>query len=199
MSIQKIPAAGFTFNPEVSTTLIPVAGSGTPTPANGVLTFTTTGAHGMVAGQGVTFTTTVSAVAPTDYYTKTMFVVLSVPSTTTFTIATANTGQVTTAGTAVPIFLTKAGMHFFVTGANAKVQYNPDNTGYVQVGDLLSSTNTTVPPTDTVSAPVPTSVYNATWRDVVAVSSAGMVYMDGFGMRIICSGGAGTTVWSNIK
>lgn len=207
MSIQKIPLAGFTFEAEFTTALLPVTGSGTPTPAgSGILTYTTTGAHGLVAGQAVTFTGAV----PTTYNTTT-FVVLSVPTTTTFTIytippnSTTSLGQVTTAGSAVPVFLlgagkaSKAGMFFMSLGANAVVQYNPDNTGYVDCSYIQPSTNTTVIPTDSVSPSVPVSVSGATWRTVIAASATGMVWSDSYGVRVICSGSAGTSHWSRVE
>lgn len=195
MSVLKIPAAGFTFNTEVSTALIPVTGSGTPTPtANGILTYTTTGAHGLVAGQAVTFT----GVTPT-LYNNTTFVVISVPSTTTFTIQTTGTVQLSVIGSMIPVFFPKAGFYYSLTGANALWQYNPDNTGYVDAGDILSSTNVATPPTAAIPAPTPQSALSATWRTALAVSSSGLIWTDGYGVRLLCSGNAGTTVYSQVK
>lgn len=207
MSIQKIPLQGFTFLPEVSSTLVPVTGTGTPTPsANNILTYTTSGAHGLAAGQNVTFT----GATPAAYNTTT-FVVLSVPTTTTFTIyvlpsgSSTALGQVTVAGSVVPIRIlgsgktSKAGMYFITTGANAVVQYNPDNTGYTDQGAILSGAQLTTPPTDSVSPTVPASVTGATWRTLIAASSQGMVWSDGYGVRILFSGSAGTTLWSEVE
>lgn len=194
MSIQKIPVAGLTYTTEQSTALVPVTGSGTPSPnSSNILTYTTTGAHGLVAGQAVTFT----GATPSGYNTTT-FVVLSVPSTTTFTIQT-TLGQITVAGSVVPVFFLPAGMYNIVTGANAVVQYNPDNTGYVDAGRIAASTNISTPPTATIPAPTPQSATGATWRTLIAASSNGMFWTDGYGVRLICSGTAATTYYSLVE
>lgn len=72
------------------------------------------------------------------------------------------------------------GRYQFTTGANAKIQYNPDNLGLVYSD-----------PTATPAAGV--------WRDLIAVSSQGGLLTDGFGYRVLCSGSAGTTRWSKVK
>ena len=194
MSIQKLPVAGLSFQTEISYALIQRTGSTTPTPANGLVTVTTTAAHGLAAGQAVTF----SGANPTYYNTRT-FVVLSVPSTTTFVIATASTAAIVSFGTVIPIYIPGPGMWFCTTGANAAVYYNPDNTGYVEIGDLQVSANLTTAPTDTVPSPTPISASGATWRSLIAASSSGMFWSDGFCIQLQTTSSSGTTYLSRVE
>jgi len=198
MSIQKIPVAGYCFSAaQTSTALVPVTGAGTPAPSGGLLTYTTTGAHGLTAGMSVTFNGTTRPVT----YAANTFVVLSVPSTTTFVIAS-NLAAITVAGSVIPIFIPRAGMHMITTGANALVQYDAaqyaGGGGFVEPGDILVGTNLTTPPTATVQAPTPQSPNAATWNQLIPVSSGGTFWTDGFAVQVLCSGSAGTTVWSKV-
>ena len=177
MSLQKTPIAGFTFiTPEGASSNVQLSVTGTIAPnANGIATVTTGSAHGLSVGQHVTFSG-----ASVTGYNGTGFTILSVPTTTTFTIASSLGTSAGTIKAARVIYMT-AGMTFIVTDANATVEYNPDNTGYPQND-----------PNNTVSG--------ATWRTVIPVSSAGCVFVDGFGMRINCNQtSAGTTHYSRIK
>jgi hypothetical protein len=177
MSLQKTPIAGFTFNtPEGASSDVQLSVTGTIAPtANGIATVTTGSAHGLVVGNHVTFSG-----ATVTGYNGTGFTILSVPSTTTFTIASSLGTSAGTIKVARVIYML-AGMTYFVTGANATLEYNPDNTGYPQND-----------PTNTVTG--------ATWRTAIPVSSAGCAFVDGFGMRLNCNQtNAGTTNWSRIK
>lgn len=175
MSLLKLPVAGSTFKTELSTAAVPLTGSGTPTPdANNSLTLTTTAAHGLTVGMGVIVTGSSNSA-----YDNVVLQVLSVPSTTTLVVAS-SLGQVTGTWTLVPVIFPAAGTYCCVTGANATIMYSPDNKGYAQ-----SAYNGTLS--------------GGTLRTLIAASSQGYFWTDGFGVMIVCSGSAGTTYYSQVN
>lgn len=110
--------------------------------------------------------------------------ILAIPSTTTMLIACPVTGTnpVVTGGSFVPVFVPQYGQYNMFLGANANVQYNPDNTGSPYTGQSLAS--------NVVPAPV--------FRILQAVSTAAQVEFEGLAGQtlIVCGGGAGTSRWA---
>ncbi len=176
MSVIKNAIPGASFNTEISTAAVPLTVSACSVPSGNIATITTSAAHGLTAGVSVV---AFAGTTPSTY-NDVNFLVLSTPTTTTFTIAT-SLGQQTALGTANIVFLPLNGGHFFTLGANANFQYNPDNTGTVQ------------------SDPGSNTVTGATWRTNIAASATGYGACDGYGMRVICNGSAGTSRWSKVR
>ncbi|MBX6392464.1 MAG: hypothetical protein IRY96_03245 [Burkholderiales bacterium] len=175
MSILKLPVPGSTFNAQLSVSLVPSTVSGTPTPSNGILTVTTTAAHGLSVGQAVTFTG-----SSNNAYNGVVFKVLSVPSSTTFTVAS-TLGQLTgTTISAVPVYYPPPGFYYVVTGANAVWFFDPGNLSWPQSD-----------PTQTLTGGAQTTI--------IAASAKGFVWTDGFGAGLLCNGSAGTTVLSQVR
>jgi hypothetical protein len=110
--------------------------------------------------------------------------ILAIPSTTTMLIACPVTGTnpVVTAGSFVPCFALQYGQYNVFLGANANVQYNPDNTGSPYTGQSLAS--------NVVPAPV--------FRILQAVSTAAQIETEGLAAQtlIVAGGAAGTSRWS---
>lgn len=110
--------------------------------------------------------------------------ILAIPSTTTMLVACPVTGAnpTVTAASFVPVFILQYGQYNTFLGANANVQYNPDNTGSPYTQQSLSS--------NVVPAPV--------FRILQAVSTAAQIETEGLaGQSIVVAGGAaGTSRWS---
>ena len=181
MSSLRLGSAGYSFLTEQAFTQVQTVVSGNPTPSSGILTVTTTAAHGLNVGDAVTF-----AGATATGYNGTMFQVLTVPSSTQFTISVGTgLGQLT--GTTINpqyCYVVPTGDFYVTTGANMVLEYNPDNTGLVQ----------------NVNPATGTVVTGATWRSALAVSSVGHFATDGFGVRLRAStANAGTTNLSRFK
>ncbi len=172
MALPKIPVSGTCFQTEQSSAQLPVSITSV-TITGGVATVTAAAAHGLVAGNTFTFSGSTGVTG----LNGTTWTVQSVSSTTVFTFLTSLAGTV--AGTIVldPVLVPSNGIYNVTVGANAVVQYNPDNTGIPQ----NSSTG---------------NVTGATWRTLVAASSSGSFTTDGYGIRILCNGTTGTTYWS---
>lgn len=178
MSVIKNPVAGSSFATEISTALVSSTVS-TITVAAGIATVTTTAPHGLTLTNvsGVTF----SGATGVTGWNSAALPLLTVPSTTTFTVATTlavPTGTVLV----LPLLYPNPGDHFFFLGANAVLEYNPTNDGYL---------NSTDPATTTVLA--------TTWRTLIPVSTANTAYCDGFAMRVRLNATAGTSVWSKVR
>lgn len=214
MSDLKIAVPGLDYFTEQTTTQVPIAlAAGTYTSTNNIMTLTTGSAHGLTftpaanvmpnffvqfGGSGY------SAISGTGVLLGNTFRILSIPSTTTFTIYTTITSiTATVAGTVIPAFspvfqasLLSGNSNFnpntsasvytpfygtvqcvnFNLGANCVVQYNSDNTF---VGALDPTTGNTL-----ATAP--------TFRSLAAASTNGQLR---FGPQdlILASGSAGTT------
>jgi hypothetical protein len=113
------------------------------------------------------------------------FVILSIPSTTTMNIylPLSGTNPTVTAASFLPVWVPNMGTFSVALGANAAIQYNPDNTG-APVVPLPSSITPVLPVT-----PV--------YRSLAAVSTTGQIDFDGAGQTfVIANGSAGTTRWS---
>jgi hypothetical protein len=194
------------LQPENSVTAVPISISGiTLQSATNVATVTFGSAHGYTATTLTNGTTTFAksstghgpSYANLTYFQLTgvtvvalsgvTFAIASIPTTTTMTFYCTLTGTPTlTSATFVPVWVPTAGNYNLVTGANCTVQYNPDNNGAPQVPYGNSSVNFS---TQT----------GATFRTLLAASSAGQIEFDGVGQTIIlASGSAGTTRWSNL-
>lgn len=147
--------------------------------ANGTTTFAnaSTG-HGPSAGgqtyfqiSGATVNTAVNAVT---------FAIAAIPSTTTMLVWCTLTGTnpTVTAANFNPVFCLTNGNYNLSLGANAAVQYNPDNTGFPQVAPNATLTG-------------------ATFRTILAASATGQLVFDGVGQTfVIANGSAGTSRWS---
>jgi hypothetical protein len=176
MSTIKIANPGSSFNTENTKTDTSSTVS-TITVSGGIATITTTAAHGRAVADVVTF----SGATGVTGWNSAALTVLAVPSATVFTVATSlavPTGTVLV----LPCFYPLPGDHFFTMGANAVFEYNPTNDGYPNGTD-----------------PTATTTLATTWRTVLAASTAGEAYCDGFAMRVRCNATAGTTYWSRVK
>ena len=169
---------------------------------------TLTPAAGTAPNYFVTFTG-VTGITGVGTFNGPVFRVLTIPTTTTLTVFTTITAGVFTAGTIVPIFIpTGAPLPNSIwlggplmtgvavppnfqesctanvtTGANAVVQYNPDNTSIIQ---------------DSTSGP--TLAVTPVFRTLQAVSAQGQIWFDGVaGTFVAANGGAGTTRWSVVE
>lgn len=206
----KLFVPGLEFQTELQTTQVPVAsGAGSIAVSNNIATITFAGAHGltMTPAAGTLpnyFCTFTGVTAQTGIGTLNgpIFRILAIPSTTTIQIYTTVTGGTFTAGTCVPVFicpfvaqlgsafingptqvgvqvppaLVGAGMVNCSLGANCTVQYNPDNTSVIQ--------DPTVPQTLAASP---------TYRNVIAASGLGQLWMMEASIALFASGGAGTS------
>lgn len=163
-----------------------------------ICTATFNAAHGIIASTigGQLYITMPSQTVPSPFFQFTgvtgvtawngvTLQILSVPTTTTITFyaTISTTGAVFTAASLVPVYtLPFPGDYDFLLGPNAVIQYNPDNTGYPQTNAIA------------------TTVTGATFRQLAAVSTAGQLWFDGVGQKIVlCSGGAGTSRFSLVQ
>lgn len=108
--------------------------------------------------------------------------ILAIPSTTTMLIACPVTGTnpVVTGGSFVPVFLLQYGQYNIALGANANIQYNPDNTGSPYYNPAIN----------VVPAP--------TFRILQAVSTTSQIESEGYAGQtiMVCGGSAGTSRFS---
>ena len=220
MSDLKLAVPGTVYQLEQSTAqfaILASANAWSAAWANNIMTITTTGAHGLTfsAAAGtlsnffVTFQGNITAQTGTGTVIGNLFRILTIPSTTTFTIYTTVTAltAATTAGI-VPVFIPQyqigVGSAFsggpqsgsplatvpgtytasancnFTLGANCVVNYYPDNTSII-LDSTTGSTPTTAP----------------TARTLVATSSQGQVWMDGVASTLMVA--SGTTATSRVS
>jgi hypothetical protein len=226
MSDLKIAVAGQVYQPELSTTQIAILASANawtftiPTAGVPIALITTTTPHGLTFTPAagtlpnffVTFSGNITAQTGVGTIIGNTFRILSIPSTTTFTIyttVTAATAATTAAITPVfiPVYTAVVGSIFaatlqagtpavlvqgplqatancnFTTGPNCVVVYCPDNTAL-----LLDATTGSTP----AVAP--------TLRTLLPASSQGQVWLDGVGStQFQASGTAGTSRVSVIE
>lgn len=181
MASYRLGVPGSSFLAEQTFAQVQGTVSGNPTPSAGILTVTTSAAHGLNVGDAVTF-----AGATATGYNGTMFTVLTVPTSTTFTISAGSTlGQLT--GTTINTqycYVVPPGDFYLTTAANMVLEYNPDNTGIVQNVNPVTGVVTT----------------GATWRTATAVSTTGHFATDGYAVRLRAStANAGNTLLSRVK
>lgn len=189
---QAVPLIGIQPAPEQTTAqfVIPAGAGATFSATNNIATITTNAAHGLTmtpAGTAlpnyfVTFGGSTSGLAGTGILVGNYFRILSIPSTTTFTIYTTITAATVTSLTTIPVFFPSfatgvnniggqplmgttpepfptlaACMFNTVTGANCQVLYNPDRTLVAldpTTTTMLGGTPTTAP---TMRVAVPAS------------------------------------------
>jgi hypothetical protein len=170
MAFGRLPLKGYMFNTEVSVTRFKLSGASIA--ISGTTATVTLASHLMSVGDLVTF----SGVTGATGLNNQTWTVLTVPTTGTYTFD-CGTVTGTPAGTIVqePVFLLPSGMNFVITGANAAIEYNPDN--------LYTASNSS----------------GETWRSILPVSLQGMVYSDGNAVRIRCNGTTATTYYSNVE
>lgn len=227
MSDLKIALAGSVYQQEQSTAqfaILATANAWTfsiPTAGVPIALITTTSAHGLTFTPAantlpnffVTFQGNITAQTGPGTIIGNIFRILTIPSTTTFTIATTvlTATAATTAGI-VPVFIPQfqvgVGSVFaggpqsgnplvpaigtytssencnFTLGANCVVNYYPDNTG-----TILDSSNTSS------ATPTPTTAPVA--RLLLAASSQGQVWMDGVASTLMVA--SGTTATSRVS
>jgi hypothetical protein len=110
------------------------------------------------------------------------FPIMAIPSTTTMLVWCTLTGTnpTVTAGSFLPVFDLTAGTYNMIMGANAAVQYNPDNTG-----------SPILPPSIIVPG-------TPTFRTLLAASATGQLTLEGAAAQtiVIANGSAGTSRWS---
>ncbi len=182
MSLLKIPNLGSFFintlpiagqaastTPEVSVSRFAL--SGATITLDGTNATVTLASHlNTIVGQQVTFS---GATGVTAINGQT-WTIGSIPSTGVYTFPCTLTGTVTGTIVQEPVFSIPAGIAFCVLGANARVEYNPDNTYNTSNG----------------SANAPN------WRTLIAASGTGIAPSDGFATRLRCAGTTATSVFS---
>ena len=170
MSAMKIGIPGMMFNAEASTARFLLSGAAIT--LDGTLATVTLASHLFTtAGQQVTFSGCTGVTGLNDQ----TWTINAVTSTSVYTFPCALTGTVTGTIVQEPVVTLPIGTNFIVTGANAIVQYNPDN--------KFNAVNAS----------------GETWRTVVAASSAGMVVSDGNAVRLRCNGTTATTYYSTVE
>ena len=219
MSDLKIAVGGADYFTEQSTTQVPVAMTGvTTTSTNNIMTITTGSAHGLTfspaagtmpnyfvkfGGSGY------SAIAGTGVLLGNVFRILSIPSTTTFTIYTTITSvTTTTSSTVIPVFypvLQQALLSGAATGtlASGSTGSFASAGGYpyfgtVQCANLTTGANANVlynpdnagVPLDATTGNTPATA--PTMRTLLAVSTNGQLRLGPYDY-IAASGSSGTT------
>lgn len=220
MSESKLPVIGLDALPELQTTQVPVpAGAGaTFSASNNIATITTNAAHGLTFTPAagvmpnffIQFATAVSGQSGTGTLLNNIFRILSIPSTTTFTIYTTVTAATVTATTFVPIFVPAMFATFnsqygnpnapgtnlpfpqvqgalcnFTLGANCTLQYAPLNPAGVAGTTNLFLDGSNQPNGTPAAAP--------TFRNLAAASTNGQVWVNPPYAFIAASGTAGTS------
>lgn len=220
MSDLKIAVPGLAYQTELSTAQFAILASvnaWSVSAASNIMTITTTSAHGLTFTPAagtlpnffVTFQGNITAQTGVGTVIGNLFRILSIPSTTTFTIYTTVTGltAATTAGIVpvfIPQFQVSVGSAFaggpqsgtpavpaigtytasancnLTLGANCVVNYYPDNTSLI-----LDSTTGATP------AVAPTA------RTLVPSSSQGQVWFDGVASTLMVA--SGTTATSRVS
>jgi hypothetical protein len=217
-----IPLIGLQPAPAQTTIQVPVTAS-TYSATNNIATITTGSAHGLtmtptspaLPNYFVTFGGSTSGLSGTGVLVGNYFAILSIPSTTTFTIYSTITAATVSSMTVIPVFFPSfglgpsdiggqpdqtisgnvipqpfpllAGCTFNInTGANATVLYNTDRTL------IALSGSTTLPIAGTPSTPPAMST-------LVPVSSEAQVYGAYPYTVLVCSGSSGTTTLSVIR
>lgn len=225
MSDLKIAIQGLVYQPELSTTQIGITATANAwtyaqVAATNIATITTAAAHGLTFTPAagvlpnffVTFAGNITAQTGVGTLIGNTFRILSIPSTTTFTIfSTVTAATAATTAAIIPVFVPEftvaigspfaggpyagtpavqtqgpvqgAGNVNMTTGPNCVVVYCPDNTG-----QILDSTTGSTPTT----APVQ--------RTLLPASSQGQIWFDSTGSTFInASGTAGTSRFSMIE
>jgi hypothetical protein len=175
MSDQRLPVAGLDFFPEqtISQFVIPAGAGATFAAASNIATITTNAAHGLTLNPAanvppnyfVSFGGSSSAMTGTGILVGNIFRILTIPSTTTFTIYTTITAATVTSLTVIPVFfpwlqpaqqsgfvggptqtiatvVTPFGPPYlqsaqmqYLLGANCNVQYNSDRLALILDGN----------------------------------------------------------------
>ena len=149
MSELRLPYAGLDLEPELSITqfVIPAGVGATFAASNNIGTFTTNAAHGLTLNPSagtppnyyVTFGGSSSGLTGTGVLIGNIFRILSIPSTTTFTIYTTITAATVTSTTVIPVFFPN-----FLAGLTSGFAGGPTQT--------ISSVVTPFPPQQLVGA-----------------------------------------------
>lgn len=231
MSTSKIAVPGQTFFQELATTqfVIPAGASGAwsnaATSGSGVVTVTTNAAHGLslnpAAGTApnyfIQFATAFTVLTGAGVGLNQIFRILSIPTTTTFTVWSSILTATITSTTFVPIFfpttIATPNSAFingpvmtttsvapmmagscdinYLFGANCILQYAP--------GDYTGSTITPSIPLDQYTNGGVTPSSAPTYRTFGTASAGGQATMTGYSMFIAASGTTATSQWSVVE
>ena len=168
--MEKIAAPGFMFQTEVAVTRFLLSGAAIS--LDGTNATVTLASHlNTAVGQQVTFS---GATGVTGLNNQT-WTISELTDTGHYKFPCALTGTVTGTIVQEPVVTLPAGNNFVITGANALIDYNPDNK---------------------FNAP---NASGETWRTIVAASSSGVVPSDGNAVRMRCSGTTATSYYSTLK
>lgn len=224
MGLLRLPTPGFDYQPQLTLTQIPIVlAAGSLANSGNILTVTTAGAHGLTLNPaaGVPpnyFVSFIGTSAPTGVgiLNGNIFRILTIPSTTTFTIYSTVTGATLTGSNIIPIFFCPftaspgtlfSGPQPTMTVAAVTTAYPPNN---IAGGDVLAqmgananirinSDNTFSAPLDPLTTPsTGTPAVAPVWTVSQAVSVAGEQVMLGYSAAIWAGGSAGTTTISVI-
>jgi hypothetical protein len=203
MSDTKLPVQGLDFYPELSTAqfVIPAGAGATYAVSNNIATFTTNAAHGLTFTPAagvmpnfyVTFGGSSSGITGTGVLINNVFRILSIPTTTTFTIYCTITAATVTSTTVIPVFAppmfaiqnssfgspnaagvttpwpqAQSAFCNLTLAANCNVVYSPLSSTYAAPVLLDGST--------TPAAGTPGTA--PTWRNLVAASTNGQVWVN---------------------
>jgi hypothetical protein len=220
MSILKIglPGGADFIQPSMTTTqfVIPAGAGATFAASGNIATIATNAAHGLTMAPAagtmpnffISFATAATGLAGTGALLGNVFQILSIPSTTTFTIWTTITAATVTATTFIPVFfppftailgstfvgflnnlgtnvagpLVQSSMVDFVLGANCTVQVDVTNQLRIQNSQLAA-----------------TDALTYTMKTVLAASTAGQQWVNPPGMALWASGTTATSTASVIE
>lgn len=225
MSDTKLSVLGLDFYPELQTSqfVIPAGAGATFSATNNIATITTNAAHGLTFSPAagvmpnffIQFATAVSGQTGTGTLLNNIFRILTIPTTTTFTIYTTVTAATVTATTFNPVFVpalfqtqnsqygnpnatgsnnpfpqVQSGFMNFTLGANCAIQYAPLNPAGVAGTTNLFLDGSNQPNGTPTAAP--------TFRNLAAASTNGQVWINPPATFIIANGTTATSSFSMI-
>lgn len=224
MGLLRLSTPGFDYQAQQTVTQVPIGltVSGAFSNSNNICTITTPAAHGLTLNPSagvppnyfVSFGGTTSGLSGTGVLVGNIFRILSIPSTTTFTIYSTITAATITSATVIPVFFAPftaspgtlfSGPQPTMTVAAVTTAYPPPNIEsalvYAQLGAnaniRINSDNTFSGPLDPYTTPASGTPATApTWTVAQAVSTSGMIAMMGWTGALWAGGGAGTTTLS---
>jgi hypothetical protein len=222
MSVLRLGTPGLDLQPALTTTQVPIAGTGGTFANSGNLCTITTG-----AAHGLTFNPS-AGVMPNYFVTfagitgqsgvgsliSNVFRILSIPSTTTFTIYSTVTAATITAGTIIPVFFapfTAQGGSAFAGGPSqtiaSVVTPFPPAALDVAMAYCLLGPNCTVQGClpqnalilDALSTPAAGTPNAPTWTTLQAASTNDLSFLSAPNIAVWASGGAGTSTFAAIN
>jgi hypothetical protein len=225
MGLLRLPTLGFDYQAQLTITQVPIVlAAGSVANVNNIVTVTTAGAHGLTLNPAagvppnyfVSFTGT-SAPTGVGILNGNIFRILSIPSTTTFTIYSTVTGATLTGSNIVPVFFAPftaspgtlfSGPQPTMTVAAVTTAYPPPNVaGAVVLAQLGANANIRfnsdllfTGPLDPITTPAAgTPAVAPVWTVGQAVSVSGDFPMLGYSAAVWAGGSAGTSTLSVIN